>query len=310
MGDKTVVVTGASGFLGSHLVQRLRDEEGYRVLALSARSRELQRRMGGANVICLPRDAFAADSGLWAGAVVVNCAYPRNATGPAVADGLKYVQKVFEGAVAGRAAAILNVSSQSVYSQQRTEAAAEDAPVCLESPYAVGKFATELMLESVCRGGGTEFTNVRLASLIGPGFDQRIVNRLLVQAVEQRRMVIHSSERRFAFLDVEDAVDGILSLIQTPVERWRPCYNLGGQESYTLDEIAETIQSCVRDRLGELTIERDTVVERGSGALDAARLRADTGFVSRVPLNESVARIFESVLARRETGAREDMGNG
>ena len=99
-----------------------------------------------------------------------------------IADGLKYIQSVFEKSVEGNAAVIVNISSQSVYSQKRTEAATEETPVCLESPYAVGKYAVELMLESICRGSKTRYTNLRMASLIGPGFDQRIVNRLVRQA--------------------------------------------------------------------------------------------------------------------------------
>ena len=53
--------------------------------------------------------------------IVISCAYPRNSTGTAIADGLRYIQIVFKTAMENGAAAINNISSQSVYSQQRTE---------------------------------------------------------------------------------------------------------------------------------------------------------------------------------------------
>ena len=138
-------------FLGSHLVERLKDDEKYTVFALSSRPEELKEKIGGTAVEYLHKVAFKDSGEFLEDAIVINCAYPRNSTGTVIADGLKYIQGVFEAAVENRAAAIINISSQSVYSQQRTEAATEDTPLCLESPYAVGKHAIELMLESICK---------------------------------------------------------------------------------------------------------------------------------------------------------------
>ena len=299
---KKVVITGASGFLGRHLTERLKDDERYSVTALSSRPEELERRIGGRNVTYLHKDAVTNEHArdILADAVVVCCAYPRNTTGTAVADGLRYIQKTFESAVTNGAKAIINISSQSVYSSQREEAAAEDSPLCLESPYAVGKYAVELMLESICRSSQTAYTSVRMASLIGPGFDQRIVNRFVKQALEKGTISAKENEQRFGFFDVEDAVSGLTAMIGSDESRWKTVYNLGSEKAYSLVEIADIVRTVVKESCGT-TVGLEVVPgdERASSQLCAKRFAEDFAAGGWKSLYESVREICTAELSRK-----------
>ena len=247
-----IVITGASGFLGRHLVMRLKKSESYDVCALTSRPAELKAEIGGNNILYLHKNAIFEEtvSKHLDSAIVVNCAYPRNSIGTDIADGLKYIQKVFEAAADHQAAAIINISSQSVYSQQRTTAAAEDTPVCLDNPYAVGKYAVELMLESICKRSITAYTSLRMASLIGPGFDQRIVNRFIKEALKTGKLTVARNRQRFGFFDVEDAVSGIEAMLGSDCGTWKSVYNLGRDGAVTLAEIAETIRDVLQTENG------------------------------------------------------------
>ena len=259
---KKIVITGASGFLGSHLVERLKGDKRYEVYALSSRSGELREKIGGNNIKYFHKDIVTSDLAreILKDAIIINCAYPRNSTGIAIADGLKYIQGVFESAVVNKAGAIINISSQSVYSQHRTKPATEETPLCLESSYAVGKYLVELMLESDCKGSVTRYTNLRMASLIGPGFDQRIVNRFVKQAYSGEVLHVVINDQRFGFLDIEDAVGAIISLIEREVILWRTLYTVGTGEGYSVKEIAESVKR-VFEKLGlvfpEIDIKQD-----------------------------------------------------
>ena len=295
-GRKKIVITGASGFLGSHLVKRLRNDERYVVYALSSKSDELKEKLGGENVEYSHKDALDAE--MMKDSIVISCAYPRNSTGTAIADGLRYIQKVFKTAVENGAAAIINISSQSVYSQQRTEAATEETPVCLESPYAVGKYAVELMLESICWGSDTKYTSLRMASLIGPGFDQRIVNRFVKQALETGKLTVKKNQQRFGFFDVEDAVSGIATMLPMDVQIWKPVYNLGRNESYTLLEIAETVKIVLeKEKTGNLV---EVVVnegdETGNTSLSCSRFFKDFNYEAMCSLKYSIYSIAKQNL--------------
>lgn len=294
MSSKKIVVTGASGFLGSHLVERLKDNDRYIVYALSSRPDELKDKIGGAAVEYLYKDAVMCEQApaILNDAIVVNCAYPRNSTGTAIADGLKYIQGFFEAAVENKTTAIINISSQSVYSQQRAEAATEETPVCLESPYAVGKYAVELMLESICKGSNTKYTNLRMASLIGPGFDQRIVNRFATKLLHDETITVVKQPKRMGFLDVEDAVSAILAITDVSVSSWKPVYNVGNGNGYTVEEIYNAVVSELKNRIEVSHPLFETGNDTSSSVVSYKRLNRDTGFIPAIDLKESVKRII------------------
>lgn len=296
---KSIVVTGASGFLGSHLISRLKDDASYEVYALSSNPDLLKDRVGGENIHYLHKNDLFRDgaNSFIENSVIVNCAYPRNSTGTVIADGIKYIQRVFEADVLNNARSIINISSQSVYSQQRTEPANEQTPVCLESPYAVGKYAVELMLESICKGHNTAYTNIRMASLIGQGFDQRIVNRFVKQGLETGSINVKNNNQRFGFFDVEDAVSGIAVMFDSDEKQWKHVYNLGSRGAYSLVDIAETVNKVICSESGKkIQINLTDGDESGSSELDSSLHADDFGFAPKISLEMSISRILNGLL--------------
>lgn len=298
MSTKKIVITGASGFLGRNLIDAVKTGNEFQVYALSSKGADLQAVNDSRNIEFCHKDAVFTDEGrrILMEAIVVNCAFPRNYNGREIADGLRYIRHLFSRSKECGVKAIINISSQSLYSQTREEAATEETPLSLENVYAVGKYATELMLESICDGTDIKFTNLRLASLIGPGFDQRIVNRFVKQALEGNSIKAVISGQRFGFLDIEDAVRAILLLLNIPVSRWRSVYNVGNGKGYTIEEILISIREVFQTGGIEMP---DIVYEHGTGTgstiVDYSNLNADTGFEPLISLHESVEKITKEI---------------
>lgn len=294
---KKIIITGSSGFLGSHLVERLKDDERFEVYAMTSKPEELKNRLGGENVRYVHKDAL--DGIMLKDSVVISCAYPRNSNGVAIADGLKYIQQVFESAVESEAKAIINISSQSVYSQQRTKAATEETPVSLESSYAVGKYAVELLLESIGNGSNTSFTNLRMASLIGPGFDQRIVNRFVKQALSVKSITVKRNQQKFGYLDVIDAAEGILAMLTADITELKCVYNLGVKGAYSLIEIANVVRDVLNEDMSiEVEIDQLFGEETGSSEMNCALFFNDTKWHPRIHMSDSIRSICEYEVDR------------
>lgn len=286
---KKIVITGASGFLGKNLIKKLEIREDLMVFAVSAHPND----PAFAKVSARERGVIGTEAAeeLFAGAYVVNCAFPRGGKEADRAAGMAYIKDLFLCCEKNRAAAVINISSQSVYKGTRSNPAKETDPVCIDTVYAAEKYAVELMSECVFGRSGIPYTNIRLASLIGPGFDVRIVNRFVKQAQETNEIRVTDDNRRFGFLDVSDAADGIISMIESDPRSWKPVYNLGIIGSYTLMEMAAAVKSVFKTDGIDIALLTSPGENEEDSSLDASLFYKEFSFQPAVTLEESIRRI-------------------
>jgi nucleoside-diphosphate-sugar epimerase len=304
-GERTgnIIITGASGFLGRNLIgSLLRDGNSgngslfpMRLIGFSSSSEKLRERFPVDLAEFYDREKIDSEElrSIWRNAIVVNCAFPRNNSGTEMAEGLSYIKRVFEAAAGNGAAAVINISSQSVYAADRPESAGEDTPLCLETCYAVGKYAVELMLESICTNTETAFTSVRMASLIGPDFDPRIVNRFVKQALQDGVVTVKRNRQRFGFFDIEDAVTALSAMLISDPSKWQKVYNLGGRGTYTLIEMAEAVEKAC-SAAKKVVIKITEGDEYANSGLRADLFYRDFGFDPVVTLDQSVEKIVQA----------------
>lgn len=293
---KTIALTGAGGFLGREILRQGALCENVHWIAMTS---SCARKKNTERVEYQPRAyIFSPDFRERQIDCLINCAYPRNSAGDEVARGLRYIERALESAAQSRCAAVINISSQSVYGAAREEIAREDTPLVLDSAYAVGKLATEMLTEHICRS--IPHTNLRMASLIGPGFDQRIVNKLMAAVLEGKDIRLTRNERRFGFLDVEDAAGVILALCRTDSAKWENVYTVGNSRAYSLEEIFAHIRD-VLSQGGEIVTEPAVAMneEKGTSAVSGEKLERLTGFAPRCTLGQSVEKIYRKLRAER-----------
>lgn len=293
---KTILLTGAGGFLGKHLM-RLFLSAGIRVVAVtSCNQGELSKRCGlnlnASDVIILPtQERESIRIAMQDSDLLLNCGFPRGGNGFEMARGLDFIAWLFREASSQDLGAVINVSSQSIYDQHRTNSAVEGDFLCPEGDYAVAKLSTELMLESIC--ANIPHTSIRLASLIGPGFGQRVVNKMVRKAIEGDVVVVQENESKFGYLDVRDAAEGFSLFLDTSPSTWESAYNLGPEDGYTLTEIGKCVLSVVQG-LGVKSagLEIQYSESRGVNTLvDSSRFKGITGWYAHYGLAESTRHI-------------------
>jgi NAD dependent epimerase/dehydratase len=223
---RTILVTGADGFIGSHLVERL-VREGAEVRALCLYTSqgthgwldELPREVRDALDLRL---GDVRDGGLVRG-LVEGCelvmhlasliAIPYSYVAPAsfVETNITGALNVLE-AVRASGATMINTSTSEVYGTPETVPISEAHPLRAQSPYAASKIAADKLCEAYAASYGVDVATLRPFNTFGPRQSMRaviptVLAQLLAGAAEIRLGNL-APRRDFTF--VSDTVDGFV----------------------------------------------------------------------------------------------------
>ena len=296
--DKRLTLTGAGGFLGRNLLPLLLDE-GVMVSAVTSRSRLELCKLAGVDegnelVSVVPQcDQKRISKALADADYLINAGFPRNTDGRQLAQGMDFIDWLFQEAARKGTHAVVNISSQSVYDQQRAEPATEDMPVCPQSPYAVAKYATELILNNSCRA--IPHTNIRLASLVGQGFDQRVVNKMARKALSEGQIIASDLTGVFGYLDVLDAARGLMELLEASPRDWHEVINIGVKHGYTTEDMANLIKVELSKRgIPIEVVSQDMNNSTINTTVDSRVFHGITGWKPSETLPKTIRRIVDS----------------
>ena len=319
-----VLVTGAAGFIGSHLVEALArrgDEvvgidnfDGFYPRAMKERNlRELGRLPGFAFHEQDMLDVEALRGRLTPDTVIVHLA-ARAGVRPSLADPVGYAQANVTGTAAvleaARRAGVSRVafgSSSSIYGDSTPAPFREDAaavePV---SPYAATKRAGELFLRSVAPIYGFRSAALRFFTVYGPrqrpdlaihAFARRMVDGEVITLFGDG-----TQARDYTYCD--DIVDGVLAAVDwtaTAPVGMEP-FNLGGNRSVPtgamVDEIARALGIEPRIQWGPM---QPGDVQQT--AADLTKSGAVLGYAPKTPFPEGIRRFvgwFREVYGRSD----------
>ncbi len=222
---KKVVVTGAGGFIGSHLTEKLLGM-GAEVTALvryNSRSnhgwlREATRHPGLKTVFGDIRDPFQTSLLLQDCHTVFHLAaligIPFSYTAPQsyVETNLKGTLNILEAARQHKVSKIVLTSTSEVYGTARYVPIDESHPLQAQSPYSASKISADMMGKAYACSFSLPVTIVRPFNTFGPRQSLRaVIPSIIVQALQSSRIKIGDSRPQRDFNYVEDTVDGFIA---------------------------------------------------------------------------------------------------
>lgn len=292
------MISGSGGMLASALIDRLLMEKSIeKVYALSSNpANVLASHKKNSRLVALSFDEAIAALDVEDVDLLIHAAFPRQNDAQSIATGLAYTRGLLVHVPPS--CAIIHISSQSVYDPTRTAPATEESgPVYPSSPYAVAKLDSEQLIFDLCPG--SKVSNIRLASLISPEFEDRFVNKLIRGALQTGEVLVFGPNNQFGFLDIFDAANAITAMVvQVNTKDWHAVYNVGPhQKSYSLEEISAEVKKVIAKygRPCRLNVSLEDRVS--SSSLDSTRFEQDFSWQSQKTLEETLSRIVEYQLA-------------
>jgi len=246
------LVTGGSGFIGSHLAERLL-ADGVEVVVYDNFSTGRRRFVEGIDATVVEGDVL--DTALLTKTMAGCDTVFHLAANADVRFGLEdpgrdfrqNAQATFEVLEAMRANGVSRIafaSSGSVYGEPEVFPTPEDAPFPVQtSPYAASKLAAEGMIEAYCEGYGFSGVILRFVSILG----ERYTHGHLFDFYRSLRedpsslTVLGNGQQRKSYVYVGDCIDAVRLLVGRHYEPGVGIYNIGTDEVTTVDWSVRTI---------------------------------------------------------------------
>ena len=287
---RTILVTGASGFLGHFVVTELLKNPEFEIVAIGGRPEDKANPLPES-----PKLQFYTLDKLFTEEftnvdTVVNCAFARSNDAQQLAGAIAFTEQAIERFVTLGVNSVINISSQGVYERlPKGNLSNEDSPILPIDLYSMVKYSVESMFKV---SAIPYTTNVRLASLLMP---QRFLYFFVKKAKAGEHFTVTAPNQYAALLDVKDAASGLVAIANLQPEKRSVTYNLGIGCQYSLLEYAETVKK-IGVKLG-YNVSFD-VADNGTevcAGMNSSRLENETGWRPTVLKDEMITRLFENL---------------
>lgn len=299
----TFVVTGAAGFIGSHLAEALQGR-GHHVRALDCLAPYYDPRLKEENAAALDleRIDLAEDELDFSGADAVFhlAGQPGvRSFGPVFADYLRdnvlATQRLLEAAAAAAVRVVL-ASSSSVYGDAERFPTGEEVEPRPVSPYGVTKLACEHLARTYARSFGLDVVTLRYFTVYGPRQrpDMAFARMIASLGAGQPFELYGDGSRSREFTYVADAVRATIAALAAPSGS---VFNVGGGSEATMEEAIAVLER-VTGR--EFDVERTPAAagDMRRTAADTSRIRSELGWGPTVGLEDGLRLQWEWAAAR------------
>jgi NAD dependent epimerase/dehydratase len=306
-----VLVTGADGFIGSHLTEAL-VRAGAEVTALSLYNsfdmhgwlddleasvlRNLRLVRGDVRDAALVRRIVAGQDVVFHLAALIAIPHSYEAPQSYVDTNVIGTLNVLEACRESQARRVVHTSTSEVYGSAIVVPITEDHPLQGQSPYSASKIGADMMAAAFSRSFDVPVAILRPFNTFGPRQSERAVigstiRQILDPTCRTLQLGLLDAVRDFTFVD--DTVGAFLAIGSAPGIQFGSPYNAGSGKAVTVSELVNLlceITACAKRTEHDLVRLRPAKSEVMALLADSRRLEADSGWRPTIVFRDGLER--------------------
>jgi UDP-glucuronate 4-epimerase len=254
----TCLVTGAAGFVGSHLCEKL-IAKGHTVRGVDAfipyypralKEQNLTAIAGATGYTFHETDLRYEDlSSLVAGvdvifhlAAMAGLRRSWSEFDNYVSCNIQATQRLLEAAVGAKVAHLINISTSSVYGRFAT--GNEESPLAPVSPYGITKLAAEQLCRAYEMNYGLPVTICRLFSVYGPRQRPDMGYNIFIHSLLNDELITIDGDGTDSRSNtyVHDCVEGLVLAFERPEQSQGETFNIGGGEEINVNQVLALLE--------------------------------------------------------------------
>lgn len=224
--EKVILVTGANGFIGAHLVKRLSELTDAKVLLLSRR-----RQQSRGNLVCVQRELGQLSKKYWCdmGAPKIDYVFHLGAFTPKIPSEANRMEQIVGDNIVGTLALLQSLpvkpeklvfaSTLDVYGQPNDEVLTESSNVAPSTLYGESKLFCEGLVSAWGKEEGCDYAILRYGHIYGPGEDKygKLIPTVIRSLLANRAPTVYGDGSVLRdYLYVGDAVEATLRAALAP----------------------------------------------------------------------------------------------
>ena len=289
---RNIIITGGRGLLATELTRRLLADGDCNLYLVSRSPQDIQ---PADHLHAIELGQLVDDKALRGlnYDAVVHTAFARGNDGRELFASLSYTEALLQAMRRLDVKSFINVSSQGIYGPDNHGVMwKETSRVAPGYPYTIAKSFSEVLTDAHLSTMGVTHTNVRLASIAQ---NARFLHVFVEKALAGEAITVMGGTQRYSFIDVRDAAEGLITLLNNPGKQWRRVYNLGPGQSHALIDIASTVQKIARGRCGhDVVIDRQPSDVKASVGMDISCFIQDFSWTPHYTLEDSINHLFST----------------
>lgn len=296
-----LIVTGATGFIGKHLVESAKQHSEIVCLTRNSENQSNHKNVSFVQTtyeLDSLRDILREDD------VLVHLAGQRltkDETNPKllsfIEPNIKLTENLLIAACEANIRQVVLASSIGVYSEADNMPYLENTITNPSTIYGLSKLIGEQLVNYYCMKNSIKSTVLRFSQCYGIGEkDTPVLMKFIKQANEKQKIIAQDNEFYLDEIYIKDVIDAILLVVNKETEG---TFNIGGGKAYSILEMAETVNLIFNN---EKNIEVTSGVKKynQSNFLSIQKIKEHLNWSPRFDLEKSLIDMKEAYEIRKD----------